>query len=262
VVGSGPDNQEFAASKEQSMVRAINGLKLVATFAFAVLALWTLGGTGGCAGASVTTTERPNRPLPKPDMIIVNDFAVSPGEVKLDRGVMSTAVRDAEGRNVSDEENRVGHIVADKLSTVLVEELRKQGISAVRGNDPVAQATPTSVVLNGEFLTIDQGNQTYRVWLGFGLGGSEIRTNIQAYQNGELVAQAETATKSSLKPGMLTSVGVGAAADSGAAVVAGAVGTGVSEAFLSTVEADARRTAKEIAKRMKNAYVQRGWLAG
>jgi hypothetical protein len=115
-------------------------------------------------------------------------------------------------------------------------------------------------VLNGDFMSIDQGDQSKRVWLGFGLGGSEIRTRVQAMQGGQLVAQAQTTTNSSLKPGMLTSIGVGAAAESGAAVAVGAAGTGLSEAFLTTVEADARRTAKEIAKKMKTAYVERGWL--
>ena len=124
--------------------------------------------------------------------------------------------------------------VAAKLTQTLVEELRNAGISAVPASDMVRPSN-TTLVLKGEFLTIDQGNQTARVWVGFGFGGSELRTRIQAMQNHDLVAQAETATKSGLKPGMLTSIGVGAAADSGAAVVAGAAGTGISEAFMATV---------------------------
>lgn len=213
----------------------------------------------GCAKTTVTPTMRAAGPLPQPDMIIVNDFAVSHAEVKLDRGLMATAFRDAGQRSLTEEENRVGHMVAEKLSQSLVEELRKAGITAARGSD-IVQPSSTTVILHGQFVTIDEGDQTQRVWIGFGLGGSQLRTNLQATQGGQLVVEAETATKSNLKPGMLVSLGSAAAAESAAAIAVGAGTTGVSEAFLQTVQADATRTAKEIAKRIKRAYRERGWL--
>jgi len=232
---------------------------------FTSLCLLILGGTvavvvlSGCAGANVATTKRGGA-MTKPDVVVVNDFAVTGAEVNLDRGLMASAMRDNGPRSVNDEENRVGHVVAQKLSETLVDELRKEGINAVRAGDR-APMTPSTVVLKGEFVTIDQGDQTKRVWIGFGLGGSQIRTRVQALQNGELVAQAETNTHSNLKPGMAVSLGAGAAAESGATVAAGAASTGFSEVFLSTVEADARRTAQEIAKKIKDAYVERGWMS-
>ena len=115
-------------------------------------------------------------------------------------------------------------------------------------------------MLTGQFITIDKGNQTKRVWIGFGMGGSELRTRMQISQGGELIAEAETATKSSLKPGILTSLGVGAAASTITPIVVGGVTTGVSETLLGTIEADAKRTAKEVAKKVKKAYQDRGWL--
>lgn len=39
-----------------------------------------------------------------------------------------------------------------------------------------------------------------------------------------------------------------------------AASTGLSEALMSTVEADAKRTATEVAKRIREAYEARGWL--
>jgi hypothetical protein len=212
----------------------------------------------GCAGATVSG-EGAKGPMVKPDMIVVNRFAVTPSEVQLDRGLLVTAMRENGDRSLSEEELRVGHLVSERLSKALVKELGNVGITATEGS-PQVNISPSTVVLNGEFVTIDQGDQTQRVWVGFGLGGSEVRTRIQAIQDGKLVAQAETATHSSLKPGMLVSIGAGAAAESGATVAMGAAGTGVSEAFLANVEADAQRTAKEIAKKIKDAYVDRGWL--
>jgi hypothetical protein len=174
--------------------------------------------------------------------------------------LLATAMRDDKNREPNAEEKKVGYLVAEKLSTTLVEELREKGIHAVRPGANV-QPTDTTVTLNGEFLTIDQGNQSERVWIGFGMGGSELRTRVQATQNGQVVGQADTKTKSGLKPGMLASAGTAAAAESGAALAVGAASTGISEAFMATVEADARRTAKEVAEYIHRAYVNRGWLA-
>jgi len=220
----------------------------------------TLSIIGGCASAKVDPTMTSNRPLPKPDMVVVQNFAVTPSEVKLDEGLLATAMRDDKNREPNAEEKKVGYLVSEKLASTLVEELREKGINAVRPGGSL-QPTDTTVTLNGEFLTIDQGNQSERVWVGFGMGGSELRTRIQAVQNGQLIAQADTKTKSSLKPGMLASAGTAAAAESGAAIAVGAASTGVSEAFMATVEADARRTAKEVAEKIHKAYVNRGWLA-
>ena len=214
---------------------------------------------GGCATAKVNQTKKTTGSLPRPDMVIVNDFAVTSAEVKLDQGVMAKVMRNSNSRSVSEEENKVGHMVTNKLSDVLVEELRTRGIKATRAGSQVRPSS-TTLMLTGQFITIDEGNQTTRVWVGFGLGGSELRTRIQAIQGGQLIAEAETMTKSSLKPGMLTSLGAGGAASAAAPIVIGAVTTGVNETFLATVEADAKRTAKAVAKKVEKAYKKRGWL--
>ena len=214
---------------------------------------------GGCASAKIEPIKKASGSLPRPDMVIVNDFAVKSAEVKLDQGVMAKVMRDSDSKSVSEEEDKIGHVVADKLSQFLVEELRNAGIQAARASSKV-KPSATTLTLTGQFITIDKGNQTARVWVGFGMGGSELGTRMQAWQGGKMVAEAETVTKSSLKPGMLTSLGVGAAATSVAPLVVGGVTTGLSETVLGTIEADAKRTAKEVAKKVKEAYQDRGWL--
>jgi Domain of unknown function (DUF4410) len=207
----------------------------------------------GCAGAAVTPTMQAGY-LPKPDMIVVNNFAVTPAEITLDKGLLASAVRDSADGSVTADENKLGHMVADKMAQYLVEELRNNGINAGRAN-PAIVPTTTTVILHGEFVTIDQGNQSARVWIGFGLGGSELRTRIQAYQNNTMVAAGETSTSSSLKPGMVVGIASG-----GAGIAIGAAAGGVSEAFLATLDADSKRTAKEVAAKVKAFYVDRGWM--
>jgi len=214
---------------------------------------------GGCASAKVSQTKSTPGPLPRPEMVVVYDFAVTSAEIKLDQGLMKKALRDDSSRSLSKEENQVGHLVADKLAEEIVKELRKEGIAAVRAGSQISPSSTTGF-LTGQFLTIDQGNQTERNLIGFGLGGTELRTRIQLSQGGQLIAEGETSTTSSLKPGMLVSAGAAGVAQSVVPLVVGGASVVVSENFTATVEADASRTAKEIAKRMKKAFQDRGWL--
>jgi hypothetical protein len=225
----------------------------VGKFAAAALSCMVMVGIGGCAGAKYQP-EVMSGPLPKPDVIVVQNFAVTASEVQLDKGVAATAMRDTGPGAVTDEEERVGHVVSDQLAQSLVEQLREVGINAVRAGAPI-HTTSTTAFLSGEFLTVNQGNQSARFWIGFGLGGSEIKTHLQVVQNGVLVAAGETATKSSLKPGMVAGIAGG-----GAGLAVGAATGGFSETFLATVKADADRTAKAVAKQAKQAYFDRGWL--
>jgi hypothetical protein len=215
---------------------------------------------GGCASAQVDQTYKSGA-LPKPDMIIVRNFAVTDAEVQLDKGVMATAVRNAGDQSQSDEEVQVGHIISDKLAQKLVDELNKQGIPAVRDGLDVHPSNTTAII-SGEFMRVDQGNQSARVWIGFGLGGSSVDTQVQVYQGSRLVAEGTTSTKASLKPGMVASVATGSVAGTvGASVAMGAAGAGLSETFMAGANEDASRTAVQIAKRIKQAYVERGWMA-
>lgn len=214
---------------------------------------------GGCPKAIVTQTKATVGPLPRPDMIVVYDFAVTPAEVKLDQGMMQKVLRDSSSRAVSKEETVLGHAIANKLSEDLVAELRKAGIAATRAGLQV-YPSGTTVILTGEFITIDEGDQTKRIWIGFGLGGTELRTRVQLIQGRQLIAEGETKTRSSLKPGMLVSGGLAAGAESAVPLIVGGTAHTISETVRGTIEADAARTAEQVAERVKKAYQERGWL--
>src|SRR3954471_16252508 len=161
------------------------------------LKLFVLCGAGilltvvaGCAKANVEAKGTGSF-LHEPDMLVVNNFAVNPADVKLDRGMLATSMREDGNRPPSEEEAKVGALVSERLAATLVEELREVGIKAVRPG-PAVKPTDLTIILNGTFLTVDQGNQSERVWIGFGMGGSQLRTRIQALQGGHVIAQADT----------------------------------------------------------------------
>ena len=214
----------------------------------------------GCAGARVDVAQQAPSDVPQPDFIIVERFGVSPEDVKLDRGLSAQALRGFQERALNDEERKVGAAVATVMEEETVRLLRAAGIPAyVDSYAPTA--TRTTALLQGQFLSVDEGDRTQRVWLGFGLGGSTLRIKMQARQGEVVVAEGEVQTTSSLKPGLLTSLGVGAA--TGSLGMAAAVGGGMavgSEALLVSVEKDAKQAAKAVADRLIQGYKDRGWL--
>ena len=226
------------------------GLLVLALGAFAI----------GCAQTDVDVTRRTLNALPRPDRVVVRNFAVTRSEVELDGGIAPAMVRAVSGEVESTEAQKVGHAAADALADELTKKLVEKGIPAVRG-DRSTRVSSTTAILVGQFRTLDEGNQTLRTLVGFGLGGSEVRTHTQVYQGGLLIAEADTSANSGYKPGAGVTLGVGAAAGTAATAAAVAVGTTtVSELFMTSVDAGSRRTAREIADEIEEAYKKRGWL--
>lgn len=218
----------------------------------------------GCAKATTSPMQLAPEGIARPDRILVYDFAVNAREVTLDRGLGPRLAREGGAATQSEEELRVGRAVSEALARHLVEELRGLGIETARATGGPLP-TDITVSVTGRFLSIDQGDRTKRTVVGFGLGGSEIRAWVQIYQSAgtrtRLLAEGETVTESSMKPGLGVLLPVGAAAGTlgTTAVVAGGT-TVVSEAALATVEADAKRAAKDIAERIAGYYRRQGWL--
>ena len=98
--------------------------------AFGALALVT-----GCTQSSsqIETATM----LPRPQVVVVQDFAVWPGEVQLDPGLSGT-IDETLGANRlpprTAKEQQIGHQVASALAEKLVVEIRDLGLPAERGS--------------------------------------------------------------------------------------------------------------------------------
>lgn len=214
----------------------------------------------GCASANVDLLARPATNVVCPDYILVYDLAVTPDEVTMDKGFAAQAIRDSGEQTQSQLEIQVGHAVAKALTDGLVENLRLAGIRAGAARDG-HKPTDKTLVIYGKFIRIDQGNQSMRVWVGFGFGNGEMQALMECSQGGRFINKAMVTTSGSLKPGLAVPVAGGAAA--GTLLVSSAVAgsaTGLSETFLSTVQADANRASKEVAKKIVQGYINHGWL--
>jgi hypothetical protein len=233
-------------------------------FSFLIISLLAVGVIISCAQTQVKTVSEYGGKLPRPNRIFIYDFATSPDDVDTSKGIISDLEHLVKKTPRTKEEKAVGRAVASSLAKHLVKEIQNFGLPAERaaGKPP---ATGKILEIEGQFLSIDEGNRTERVIIGFGLGRTDVKTNVQVYDTSSTdrraVEKFTTDAKSGRKPGMAVFVGAGALA--GHAAVSTLVSGGVSaasEKFSANVEADAKRTAKEIAKRLGEFFVRQGWI--
>jgi hypothetical protein len=225
-----------------------------------LLALITLA---GCASTKVATRQQlVSGPLPRPAQIWVYDFAATPTDVPADSAlagqyVVSTAPPTAE-------QIATGRQVGAELAAQLVEQIRDMGMPAERaamGTRPQLN----DIVIRGYLLSVDEGSAVKRVAIGFGSGGSELRTAVEGYQ---MTAQGLR----KLGSGTLDSGGsktpgaaLGAATFIATANPAGLIVSSGMKAYgeasgSSKLEGRAKATAKEIADVLKPRFQEQGWI--
>ncbi len=219
--------------------------------------------SSGPAAAQTNTTVTPAAPLAKPEYILVHDFAVTADEVALDRAIGAQLLQRLQGDSQNEEQLKVGRATAQALAIELVKAIQKLGLTAKRAME-AKQHTGTTLAIEGQFVSIDEGNRLRRMVIGLGAGATEVKTQVQVYNvtsaSRTLLQQFETTAQSSRKPGMAETMGVGAAVRGAQAVAIGA-GVGVASEYGQTVEADAQRTAQAIADQLKPFFLNEGWIA-
>ena len=199
--------------------------------------------------------------LPKPERIAVYDFVVEANDVSPNNAPLSRLMRTV-GSSQTADQLKTGRSVANTLSVELVAALKDLQLPVERGGTaPVADRT---LAIEGQFISIDEGNRLRRVAIGLGAGASDVRTHTQLYvgtpTGPRLVDEFETDASSSRKPGAAVTMGASSAVGAGMAAAKAAQG-GLQAATVpqDTAEADAKRTAAELAKRVKQIFVDRGW---
>ena len=238
-----------------------NGIK------FGLFTLIVLSIAAGCAPTNVQQQNMTLTQLPRPDLILVYDFAVSPDEVKLDTGIsaeLKQKYEEHQGTSRTAEEIKLGHKVADAVAEELVKKISSYGLSAERAFG-LPQGKNKVLMVKGQFLSIDEGNRTERVAIGLGAGRTDVQANVQVYeltpQGMQQVDDMRGTAKSGRKPGMGEMMGVGAIAGHllTSTVVSGLV-SGGTEMTSATVEADGKRLAENIAQELGKFFVGQDWI--
>jgi hypothetical protein len=202
----------------------------------------------------------PETNLARPNRILVYDFAVREQEVKEYQGIMrqQPSIKDAAER-----ERLLAKEVKDALGEEVVDGLRSLGFIVERV-DRGAQASGQDLLIDGQFLTIDEGNPLRRLVVGFGTGASMVQTQVQVYQGQEARKLMEFTTQadSGKMPGAAPALGAGAAAQGGVSagmVVASAAVSGV-KTYRSDVARMAAASGDQAVRYLSEFFAIQGWI--
>ena len=202
----------------------------------------------------------PETNLARPKRILLYDFAVSEQEVKEYQGIMRQQpnIKDA-----SERERLLAKEVKDALAEEVVDGLKPLGFVVERvGRE--TKATGSDLLIDGQFLTVDEGNPLRRLVIGFGTGASTVQSQVQVYQGQEArkLMEFTTQSDSGKMPGAAATLGVGAAAQGG--VTAGMVIANAAVSGVKTYKSDVARMAggsgDQVARYLSEFFAKQGWI--
>ena len=223
----------------------------------------TLVVVAGCASTEVSNRhEYRGGKVPRPGHIWVYDFAATPAEIPAESALAGKPTEHATPQTA--EQIATGRQVGAEIATQLVEEIRGMGLPAKRAS---SQTTPVinDLVLRGYLLSIDEGDATKRVAIGFGSGASELKVAVEGFQ---------------VTPQGLRKLGSGNVDSGGGKTPGGAVGVaalivtgnpvglivgGGAKAYgeysgSSKIEGRVKAIVKEIVDKIRPKFQQQGWI--
>jgi hypothetical protein len=224
----------------------------------------------GCSHATVET--RPvyqGAALPRPAIVYVRDFVAAPADVALDSGRIAR-LRRMLSDDAGQQQQAAAQDVVNALGDTLVEDIGKMGLTARRiSADSVIPTGENAALVDGNIVSIDEGNRAKRVVIGFGAGASNVETKVAltylAAATGERrVAEFQASGNSGAAPGMAATMGAGAAVGAASMATSAAVSGGtqtVRETRGTTVGHDADNIGNKIAQSLRVIFAEQGWVA-
>ena len=219
---------------------------------------------GGCGPTNVTPVQPyQGAALPRPALVVVTDYMATPDRVTVDSGIGARLRNAVSGTSQSMQQAADDRAVTDKIAQILVAEIEKRGLPALRGNDPSLWAGQGRLVIGGEILSVDEGNRTRRNLIGLGAGKSDVQSRTDLYFSTgagqpRFIESFTADAQSSRKPGAAETMGAGAA--TGRLVESGAVAVGTGATMSGDVQGDSERMAKAIADQLGAFFARQGWV--
>jgi len=235
-------------------------MQFLTRIGFCVLALAV---AAGCASTKVSDRhEYMGGKAPRPHHIWVYDFASTPAEVPAGSALAGQPIEHPTPQTA--EQIAAGRKVGAEIATALVEEIFNMGLLARKASSDTKPEI-NDLVIRGYLLSIDEGDATKRVAIGFGSGASQLTAAVEGFQ---MTAQGLR------KLGSGTVDSGGGKTPGGAVGVAALIATGNPVGLIvgggakaygeysgsSKIEGRAKAIAKEIAEKIKPKFQQQGWI--
>jgi len=229
-----------------------------------LIALPLAAGLFACASTSVRLDdETAASDLPRPERILVYDFALSEAEIATNSGIGSQIVDEESTMTPEQRQEQLGRHAANALAESMVKGLRQLGFATER----VPRGTPAvghDLLVDGHFLDVNEGNRLRRVVIGFGAGAADVDTRVQLYQGARdrRLLEFSTHSDSGEMPGAAVTMGAGAAAQGGLTAGAAAVNVAASgwKVYRSQVEQMAARSGDKAVAYMSQFFFEQEWI--
>lgn len=144
------------------------------------LAGCVIGLLNGCASTKITSRERlAYDRLPRPNQILVYDFASSAAAVPADSAFAGQ--RSAPATSATAEQLALGRELGIAIAAQLSTAIREMGLPTVQVSAPTT-AQVNDIVIRGYLVSVETGSAAKRMTIGFGSGGSELTTAVEGYQ--------------------------------------------------------------------------------
>lgn len=214
-----------------------------------------------CAQTSIRPFARTSQKnLPAPARILIYDFAVSDAAVTEYQGILrqKPSTRDPLLR-----QRALADGAAETLTAHLTVGLRRLGLTVERVQRG-APVNPGDVIVDGRFVTVNEGNPLRRIVIGFGSGASNLDTQVRLLRAGQRQPLLEFATRadSGRVPGALATLPAGVAAPT-AVSTAMAAGTVVHTGLhgdSSNVGHMAEASAEQAVRYLSEFFANQGWI--
>jgi hypothetical protein len=228
-----------------------------------ILCLSTLVLIAGCASTEVVgRQEYKGGKIPRPAHIWIYDFAATPAEVPTESALAGEVSEHPTGQ--TPEQIATGRQLGQAIAAQLVQEIRDMGLPGERASS-FTKPQINDLVFKGYLLSIDEGNATKRVAIGFGSGGSHLATAVEAFQmTAQGLRKLGSGTLESggnkTPGGALGVVTLIATANPAGLIVGGGMKVYGEYSGSSKIEGRGKETAKEIAVQIKPKFQQQGWI--
>ncbi len=218
-----------------------------------------------CAGACARAVVRPetevrNFGLPRPEHIVVYDFAITEAELT---GSPGSITNETSGTSEGKQKHDIGRQAANAIAEELVRGLRDFGFAVERRprGTPIASH---QLLIDGMFLDVDEGNRLERLVIGFGAGASKVDTEVDVYygRGRRKLLVFRTHADSGKMPGAAATMGAGVAVEGGitAGMAAASAAEGTVKEYQSEVERMAGHSADQAVAFLSEFFAKQDWI--
>jgi hypothetical protein len=192
-------------------------------------------------------------PLPKPQKILIYDFAVNPDDVQVDK---VQAMRPRHLLTGDESQDKVAAGAGKKYYAELAKALEKTGIP-VEHVAAGAKPSDNAMLVQGSFTSLKQGTKVERDTVGLGAGDADVETKVDVHlktaSDTVLLSQFQTDTKAAKNAGSVLPVAAGL--NPAAAVTKSTITD-----RRKTLNAYASKTADATAKEIFKSMAAQGWI--